>query len=73
MDKFTNLGHTDLCLRRVYRRDEKWKDEQRRRQSSPGMKEKMLAWLRARLASAPVLLEKKERELDLVFAKYLHQ
>jgi hypothetical protein len=73
MDEFTNLGRTDLSLRRVYRRDERWKDEQRRRQSSPGMKEKMLARLRARLASVPALLEKNEREVDLVFAKYWNQ
>ncbi|CAM0876572.1 unnamed protein product [Alopecurus aequalis] len=73
MDEFTtpgNQGPADICLRRVYKRDERWDDEQRRRQSSAGMKEKLLLRLRARLAGAPALLEKKERELDLAFTKY---
>jgi hypothetical protein len=68
MDEFNTLGpdDIDLCLRRVYRRDKRWKDEERRRQNSPWpvMRERLLLQLRTSFASAPALLEKKERELE---------
>jgi hypothetical protein len=75
MDEFNTLESADLCLRRVYRRDKRWKDEERRRQNSPWpvMRERLLLQLRTSFASAPALLEKKERELEVAWARYWNQ
>ncbi|XP_052165051.1 uncharacterized protein LOC127782017 [Oryza glaberrima] len=55
MDEYTttDVAAGDLCLRRVYRRDETWEDEQRRRVSSTAVRAKILARIEARSYCPP--------------------